>query len=157
MNLKLTITIFLRNRRYVELRSDNTIYMSLLKVGIIRVTFNLGYQTRCEDCLARDFCIKIYHNDSGKSLYLAAENISIKETWAEAIHSALSKIRLAQRKTTHKDRKIAEAKSQYISRPVIYVKVIRAKNLLSDGKSDGSGINPFIKVLATNTIPVCRC
>jgi hypothetical protein len=32
----------------------------------------------------------------GQSLYLAAENISIKEIWTEAIHSTLSKIRLAQ-------------------------------------------------------------
>ena len=121
--------------------------MSILKGGIIRIAFNLGYQTRCEDCLARDFCIKIYQSDSGQSLYLAAENISIKETWTEAIHSTLSKIRLAQRKSAHKDRKIAEARNQYISRPVIYVKVIRARSLFSDGKSDGSSINPFVKVV----------
>lgn len=108
----------------------------------------LGPQTRCEDCPLRDFCIKIYQHNSGSSetWYLAAENIAVKETWSEAIHSTLSRIRLAHRKTTNKDRKLAEAMNQYIRRPLIYVKIIQARNLFPEGKADVSTMNPFVKV-----------
>lgn len=135
----------------MELKSDNCLHFSIRKSGIFYGQFKLDYSTRCADSSLRDFCFKLYKHTTGETVYFAAESMSSKESWTEAIHTALSRIRLLVRKTTspyksgNLNNRMAQVMNQYISRPLIYVKVIRARNLTSKKQS----MNPFVKVLTS--------
>ncbi|RYG94494.1 hypothetical protein EON65_57425 [archaeon] len=127
-------------RRNVHLR-HNCLNMTLMKQGFIKRTFALDAQTVCEDNSTRPFCFTLT-KASGEKCFLAAENISAKETWMETIQANLSLLRLIGRKVRTDDHN--RALNEYISRPILYIKVIRAKNLLAKDSNNHS--DPYVKI-----------
>lgn len=137
--------LFNRWRRLtVELR-DNVLVISVMKNGILKRSYKLTAQTTCEDSSVRHFCFCLTNPEQDK-LFLAADNIASKEAWMDTIQSALSLIRLSERKLREKDRKKVHVNevSQYISRPIIYVKIIRARNLKA--KDSNGSSDPYVKI-----------
>eukprot|EP01039_Chlorochromonas_danica_P009439 gene9438-10428_t len=140
--------LFKRWRRlHVELR-QHTLVISLLHRGVIKKTFPLDNNTICEDSSVRHFCFVIY-NPSGEKAFFAADNMASKEAWMEVIQSSLSILRLAGRKMRLDERN--RAMSQYINRPVLFVKVVRACNLLPKDVNGSS--DPYVKIsLGASTV-----
>lgn len=140
--------LFKRWRRlHVELR-QHTLIISLLHRGVIKKTFPLDSNTICEDSSVRHFCFVIY-KPSGEKAFFAADNMASKEAWMEVIQSNLSVLRLAGRKMRLDERN--QAMSQYINRPVLFVKVVRACNLLPKDVNGSS--DPYVKIsLGASTV-----
>ncbi len=140
-------------KRHVELR-DNMISVSVVRGGMGYQTFRVGPGTRCEESSLRHFCF-VLSNPDGESLTLAAENIAAKETWIEAIQSALSLLRLARRK--HRSFGLdalaaaTEEEEDYHSRAQIFIKVIQARNLMA---KDSNGFSdPYVQIsLGSSTV-----
>jgi hypothetical protein len=141
-------------RIYVEL-NHHTLYFSMMKGGIVKKSFKLHSNTLCEDNSSRHFCFSLKSPPSAlgsakkrnaETIFLAAENPASKETWMDCIQTSLSLLRLADRKLRLRDQKKIhdEAISSYITRPLIYLKVIRARNLA--GKDANGFSDPYVKI-----------
>lgn len=138
---------FFRWVRFHAELSNHTLYITLLKGGIVKKTFHLRANTVCEDNSTRPFCFQLRTPNTKEVLILAAENIANKEIWMESIQTSLSLLRLADRKLREKDKVKfhEEAVKQYITRPIIYFKVIRARNLTS--KDNNGFSDPYVKII----------
>ncbi len=144
------------NVRYIELK-DSVISYSIVKQGFGYGSFTLTSTVRCEESSLRPFCFSVEDQTTGKYLYFAADNVAEKESWIEAIQASLSILRLEERHTKcalqGKQRSAAAGQilNQYQQRPMIYIKVIRARNL--EAKDVGGTSDPYVKLtLGASTV-----
>lgn len=125
-----------------------------LKLGVV----NLTNTTQFADSNLRHFCFSITDHSSGEVVYFASLNSLSKETWKEHIITQLTLIQQAQRKG--KDGRhttiaggaslvggsadSASIRNNFHARPILYIKIIQARNLLD--KDIGGTSDPFVEV-----------
>jgi hypothetical protein len=146
------------NMRYVELK-DNVISYAVIKMGFGYGSIKLTAKSRCEESSIRSFCFLIEDGVTGECVYFAANSVANKESWIEQIQAALSLLRLAERKKLRESRRDAmvhmdrvdKVLNTYQQRPLIYVKIIQARNL--EAKDIGGTSDPYVKItLGSSTV-----
>ena len=131
-------------RLTVELK-NHTLIISIIRNGVLKRTFKLTPQTICEDSNIRHFCFCLT-NEEEEKIYFSADNIASKEAWIDSIQSSLSLLRINHRKLKGKEKRKLHVNevNQYINRPIIYVKIIRGRNLAAN---DGAALSdPYVKI-----------
>ena len=110
--------------------------------------------TQFMDANLRHFCFSLSDTVTNEVVYFAAESSASKETWKEFIITQLSLIQKAHHRKITKDVKPSDLHSianesfqirnNYQSRPLIYIKIIQARNL--SAKDIGGGSDPFVEI-----------
>ena len=128
-------TLFGWQRRYCQLLSTAVINLSLengfLKVGAIE----LSASSLVENSNATEFCFRIVDKNGNTSVLLAATDMTMLEAWKEALQELLTEMRFrgsapAGACDGHNSFRPSMCISEYKSRPIIYIKVVQARNLL---------------------------
>lgn len=138
------------NRRYVELR-ENTLVYSVLKGGLRMGDILLGPHIVYADSSQRHFCFSLTNCKTGEVQYFAADNITVKETWSEKIQLVLMKLKQLQHLQTRNDDDSSSVSriedkltSQYQNRPILYIKVVQARNLFDN--TENGNVNSYVVI-----------
>lgn len=100
------------------------------------------------DSNLRHFCFSLTDQGTGDSVFYSADNSVTKDHWKEFIVTQLSVIHKTQNRKARINfdkEESAQIRNNYLARPVIYFKIIQARDLTAkdiNGMSD-----PFVEVL----------
>jgi hypothetical protein len=109
--------------------------------------FSLSSSTQYLDSTLRHFCFTLADVSSGDSVSYACDTSAAKDHWKENIVTQLSVIAKTQNRQTRmrlNKQESAQIRNDYLSRAIIYVKIIQARNLAA---KDSNGLSdPFVEV-----------
>jgi hypothetical protein len=145
------------SKRHVELTDDSLNYYAykgkvfyLYKVlninlnnnsyeisgGIKLGGFILGVNSELSDSDIRPFCFCISDSTTLETIYFACNDTLTKDAWKEKIIIQISFLRISNERKENvsilrqEDSQVAsQVRSNYMSRPIIYIRIIRAQNL----------------------------
>jgi Ca2+-dependent lipid-binding protein len=134
------------SKRFCELTEDTLICYSS-KGGTRLSHFSLSLTTQYLDSNQRHFCFSLTDQATGDSVYYACDTSAAKEHWKECIVTQLSVIQKSHNRKARMnfDKKESEQiRNDYLLRPMIYIKIIQARNLTA--KDIGGLSDPFVEV-----------
>lgn len=133
-------------KKTIELRGDVLLYYGgKASLSSDKGVIHLGSNITFEDSSLRHFCFCLKDTSNNESYFFAAENISEKQRWTDKIRLVLLQSHGSNNVTRNRNGSDKKTFDDYHNRPMLYLRIIKAKNLVE--KDSNSSLEPYVTIM----------